>query len=403
MIPKCILPWVYLEIEQNGDVHPCCQNDYIFGKLKESPLEQIWNGDKMKEFRLSLLKDQLPSSCFGCKNAEELQSNSIRKIYNEVFKNSFSEAIENTNEDGSLKNIKFKGYHFRISNKCNFKCRMCNKESSSAFTGEVIEYSKELNFDEFVENNLDNLELIEFSGGETLIMDEHYQLLQKLIDKGKTDVHIEYSTNMSTLKYKSYNVLDYWSKWNPQKLFVAASIDEIGQRAEYIRKGTKWSSVEKNLKLISQQPFTSQITMVISCLNVFRLPEIIQYLTDIGYIDPKKFLDKLYKYSMVQFYFVDPASDESPLSLWILPEKFKHKTKEKLNYFIQNYNTRYNTDISPIFNPVISYLNKKTNREIVERFLYKNIEMDKDRGENLFKTIPEFVEILEEWKKFVLV
>ena len=125
MIPKCILPWVYLEIEQNGDVHPCCQNDYIFGKLKESPLEQIWNGDKMKEFRLSLLKDQLPDSCFGCKNAEELQSNSIRKIYNEVFKNSFSEAIENTNEDGSLKNIKFKGYHFRISNNISFFTITC--------------------------------------------------------------------------------------------------------------------------------------------------------------------------------------------------------------------------------------------------------------------------------------
>jgi radical SAM protein with 4Fe4S-binding SPASM domain len=403
MIPKCILPWVYLEIEQNGNVHPCCQNDYVLGKLKESSIEQIWNGDKMSEFRLSLLKDQLPDTCLSCKKAEELQSYSVRKIYNEVFKNSFSEAIKNTNEDGSLKNIKFKGYHFRISNKCNFKCRMCNKESSSAFTGEVIEYSKELNFDEFVENNIDDLELIEFSGGETLIMDEHYQLLQKLIDKGKTDVHIEYSTNMSTLQYKSHKVLDYWNKWNPQKLFVAASIDEIGERAEYIRKGTKWSSVEKNLKLISQQPFTTQVTMTISCFNVFRLPEIIQHLTDIGYIDPKKFLDETHKYSMVQLYFVDPASEESPLSLWILPEQFKNRTKDKLNCFIRDYNIIYNTDISPIFKPVISYLNKKTNREIVNTFLYTNIEMDKDRGENLFKTIPEFVEILDEWKSSGLI
>jgi radical SAM protein with 4Fe4S-binding SPASM domain len=403
MIPKCILPWVYLEIEPNGEVKPCCDNSSRMGNIKNASLEEIWNGDKMNDFRLSLLKNELPDTCLSCKNYEKLESVSIRNIYNDIFKDSFSEAVENTNEDGSLKSLKFKGYHFRISNKCNFKCRMCYEETSSSFTGKIISHSKELNFEEFIENNIENLELIEFAGGETLIMDEHYQLLQKLIDRGKTDVHIEYSTNMSILKYKSHNVLEYWNKWNPEKLFVAASIDEIGDRAEYIRKGTKWSIVEKNLKLIAQQSFTKQIQTVVSCFNVFRLPEIVQYLTDIGYIIPERFLDEKYKYSSIRFNFVDPGEDESDLALWILPEEFKKKTKEKINYFIESYNLRYNTDISPIFKSVLLYLNKKTNQRIVKKFLYKNIEMDKDRKENLFKTFPEFIEILDEWKSSGLI
>jgi radical SAM protein with 4Fe4S-binding SPASM domain len=398
MIPKCILPWVYLEIEQNGDVHPCCQNDYILGKIKEEALTDIWNGDTMNQFRLSLLKDELPDSCLSCKESEKMGSHSVRNMYNKIFEDSFEECTKNTNEDGSLKHTKFKGYHFRISNKCNFKCRMCNKESSSGFTGDIIEYSKEFDFEKFIENNIEDLELISFSGGETLIMDEHYKLLQKLIDLKKTDIHIEYSTNMSTLKYKSHDVLEYWSKWNPKKLFVGASIDEIGDRAEYIRKGTKWSIVEKNLKLISNQPFIREIHTVVTCLNVFRLPEIVQYLTDIGYIVPEKFMEEEYKHTTLQFHFVDPSSNESTLSTSILPKGFKKRTKEKIISFIEHYNLKYSTDITPVFKPVLLFLNNETNDEIVRNFLIKNIELDKDRGENLFKTIPEFIEILNEWK-----
>jgi radical SAM protein with 4Fe4S-binding SPASM domain len=403
MIPQCILPWVYLQIEPNGNVHPCCSNDYLLGKIKTTSLEEIWNGDIINEFRLSLLKDELPDSCFSCKQYEKLGSTSIRNLYNNLFKDSFDEALENTNEDGSLKKMKFKGYHFRISNKCNFKCRMCDSNSSSSFTGEIIEHSKDLDLDTFIDNNIEDLEVISFAGGETLIMDEHYQLLQKLIDKGKTNIHIEYSTNMSTLRYKSYDVLKYWNKWNPEKLFVGASIDEIGNRAEYMRSGTKWSVVEKNLKTITKQPFNREIHTVVSCLNVFRLPEIVQYLTDIGYIIPEKFLDKKYKDTTLQFHFIDEGAPESPVSIWILPDQFKKKTTEKIQSFIEQYNNRYETDISPMFNPILSFLNKRTNQKIVRDFLIKNTQIDKERKENLFKTFPEFVEILDEWKKTGLV
>jgi len=393
------MPWVYLEMDTNGDVHPCCMNPRVFGNIKETSLEKIWNGTEMNNFRLSLLKEELPKSCLACKYYENTGTISLRKMYNNIFKDSFPQAIKNTNNNGSLKVIEFKGYKFKISNKCNFKCRMCNEYTSSSFTGKIVSHSQELKFEEFIENNIENLEMIDFAAGETLIMDEHYYLLQKLIDRGKIDVRIEYCTNMSTLKYKSYDVLEYWNKWNPEKLAVAASIDEIGDRAEYIRKGTKWSIIEKNLKLISKQSFIRQVSMVVSCFNVYRLPEIIEYLTDIGYVDPQKFLDEKHKYTNVQLYIVDLAEEfESPLSPWILPKNFKHKTKEKILSFIDNYNVKYFTDISPIFKSVLFSLDIETNENLVKQFLYKNIEMDKDRKENLFKIFPEFVEILDQWK-----
>lgn len=392
---KCIVPWLWLHMEPSGKVIPCCSNPKILGDIKTQSLEEIWNGEEMKKFRLSLL-EELPESCFSCKKSEELGSISLRKTYNQIFKDSFNESIDNTNNDGSLKVTKFKGYHFRISSKCNFKCRMCDEETSSAFNGKIVEHTKDLNFEEFVENNIQDFEAIGFAGGETLIMDEHYWFLQKLIDNGKTNIDIQYSTNASILKYKSHDVLDYWKKFNPEKLSIAASIDEIGKRAEYIRKGTVWSVVDKNLKILTTQPFNRQITTVVSCYNVFRLPEIIQYLTDIGYIKPEKFLEGDQQH--LQLWFMDNGVEESYRACWILPNKFKEKIKLKLNSFIDRYNSEYNTDIGFLFNPIITYLNKETNKRVVQQFLWENVYLDKSNGENLFKTFPEFLEILDEWR-----
>ena len=403
MIPQCILPWVWLDMEPNGDVRPCCANTNILGNINTESLEEIWNGKKMKEFRLSLLENKLPNSCFACIKSEELGFESYRETYNELFKTTFDEVAENTNEDGSLKTIKFKGFNFKVSNKCNYKCRMCDPEISSSFGGKIIGHSKKLNFEKFVESNIEYFESIGFSGGESLIMDEHYWLLQKLIDMGKTDIHLQYCTNMSTLKYKSHNVLEYWNKWNPEKLFVAASIDEMGNRAEYLRKGSQWPVVEKNLKILAQQSFNVQVNVVVSCYNVFRLPELVQYLTDIGYINPKKFLDEKYKYNIILFSFIDNAISDSNRSVWILPENYKKKVKQKLISFVDDYNFKYKTDIRPIFNPILLYLNKKSDKQLVHNFLKENTKMDIDRKENLFKVFPEFVEILDEWKSSGLV
>lgn len=395
---KCIVPWLWLDVESNGTVLPCCTNLEFLGDIKKQSIEEIWNGEKMKNFRISLMGDQLPESCIACKRSEELGSISLRKTYNKIFEDSFSDAIKNTNEDGSLKVIKFKGYHFKVSNKCNYKCRMCDGETSSAFTGEIIEHTKDLKFKDFINNNIKNFEAIGFAGGEPLIMDEHYWLLQKLIDNNNTDINLQYSTNMSVLNYKSHNVLDYWNKFNPEKLCVGASIDEIGERAEYIRKGTVWSVVDKNLKTLTTQLFNRQITTVVSCYNVYRLPEIIQYLTDIEYIKPEKFLDDDHKYTHLQLWFMDMAVEESHRSVWILPKKFKDKVKNKLRSFADQYNSKYDTDIDFLFDPIIKYLNKESNIRVVRQFLWENVYLDKSRGENLFKTFPEFVEILNEWK-----
>jgi hypothetical protein len=88
-----------------------------------------------------------------------------------------------------------------------------------------------------MQEHIPYLEQIYFAGGEPLIMEEHYNVLKELVRLKRFDVRLQYNTNFSRLNLKDENVLDYWKLFN--NVSIGASLDAMGPRAEYIRKGTK--------------------------------------------------------------------------------------------------------------------------------------------------------------------
>lgn len=70
---NCNLPWLGLGILPNLDVLPggsvlTCARP--IGNLKDKSLKEIWNGQKLKDFRRTILKRGLPFSCLGCCHAQ---------------------------------------------------------------------------------------------------------------------------------------------------------------------------------------------------------------------------------------------------------------------------------------------------------------------------------------------
>lgn len=54
----CELPYNLVQINEFGDVFPCCSfycGNYSFGNILESPFSKIWNGEKAKNFRRQLI------------------------------------------------------------------------------------------------------------------------------------------------------------------------------------------------------------------------------------------------------------------------------------------------------------------------------------------------------------
>jgi radical SAM protein with 4Fe4S-binding SPASM domain len=62
-LPQNTCPWIYysLAIHVNGDVVPCCRDpkgEEVMGNIFKQSLEELWNGEKYRNFRARILRDQ---------------------------------------------------------------------------------------------------------------------------------------------------------------------------------------------------------------------------------------------------------------------------------------------------------------------------------------------------------
>ena len=98
----------------------------------------------------------------------------------------------------------------------------------------------------------EEIEEVYFAGGEPLMMKEHYDLLQRLIDLGKVGCFCcVYNTNLSQLYLKDRSVLKLWGRF--KNIIVSASIDGLDKQVEYVRKGLSWNRFVENMRTIAAE------------------------------------------------------------------------------------------------------------------------------------------------------
>jgi len=414
----CTVPWVHLAFEPDGKVIPCCmtsETGYTAGDVNTMTLEEIWNSDNMKLLRKQMLEGVQPKPCRKCFDKEIVTPDHSNRVYaNQIFESKIPEVKEITAEDGTCSKIDLKYWDFRFSNKCNFRCRSCGPTYSSAW----VEDAKELFHDginpgpekdfnklwttskvrktdnvegesryEFLKKHTKEVQKIYFAGGEPLIMDEHYYILDMLLEQGRTDVYICYNTNTSNLTYKGKNVIDYWKKWNPDKISIWPSIDEIGPRAELIRKGTIWSDVEDNLKQMAKLDIEIRPGLTISAFNVFRLPEILDHLMSLNVIQEKRKLEN---------WFINLLEYPRHYHVTILSDKFKEEITAKIKNYIEQIKTAHNIDLSEKFIYILHQLSLPHDPKQRKIFVDITAKLDKIRNENTYEVIPEMRDCLNE-------
>ena len=282
----CAAPWSHLYIQPNGDVYPCCTATEIkFGNANEKSLNEIWNSGEAADFRKNLIAGIPQSACKYCYKTEQYNNGqSLRTTLNKRY----GDAIK---YDGKNVELSIQYLDVRSSNICNFKCVMCNEALSSAWHDDVIALDKlnnqssTLRNKKYIEINKDTKEEIfkilpgvkeiYFAGGEPLLTDFHYKMLDFLVKHNLTDVALRYNTNLSVLDYKGKSVLDYWRKFSNIK--ISASIDLHGEKGEYHRHGFSWLGFKDNvLKIKTLCPdiiITPQITL--TSLSIGYLSELI--------------------------------------------------------------------------------------------------------------------------------
>jgi len=386
----CMFPWLHLNVTPLGNVYPCCSSPYIdpLGNIQEANLKKFFNCDRMKELRLNMLNDIPTDICTFCYEHEKAGPHSFRKYANEHFSKFYDEIVPTTQSDGTVDEFKMRYFDIRFSNICNFKCRTCGAEFSSSWAQE----QKELFFpDQEVLLHADNsgilltdvLEQVEhidiayFAGGEPLIMEEHYIILEEMIRRGRTDTTLRYNTNISTLKFKNYDLLDLWSNFS--KIELSCSIDHYGEKAEYLRCGTNWSQTEANLKMMQQiETIDFQFNTVLSIFNYLTLPDLYEYLYEQRLISKHSWHNTLYL-----------APNPPEYSARNLPKMLKQTAEVNAIQFCQ----RHKESLAPIVNLMnqgIAFAKEDdTWSEYKEVFWRRTNELDAHRGEDLITVFPE--------------
>ena len=385
----CVKPWIHLVSEPSGKVTPCClitSDIYTLGNLKTDSIDTIWNSTKMKQLRVEMIEGKEPAICKRrCFDEEKIGMKSSRINRNQQFPNSLKNISNITLPDGTCTKMELKYWDFRFSNLCNFKCRSCGPDFSSTWIPDAAKLgwkinqekisTTEINFD-FLKGQLEQVESINFAGGEPMLMDEHWAILEMLVEHKKFDVMLSYNTNCSTLTHGKKDIFDYWSHWKFGKIRVEISIDEIGTRAELIRFGTVWSKVEDNLRKLSKcENIHCEIGITVSVFNVFRLPEIITYLTDNEFIKDGNF-------------YLNTLISPEYYQVQILPDNFKQEIIKKLTEFIEIYNKKY-SNITDNFNYLFTRLTIPSDQTQIEKFKEITEKLDEIRSENTYETIPE--------------
>ena len=400
----CLAPWVSIHTWPDGKVFPCClwnSRDPV-GNVNAQSLEEIWNNEKMKKIRRSFLKGEKLKSCDRCFHLEDTVDQSYRQRINKDHKDKMH-YVNETNQDGSLNIMNLHLWDVRISNFCNFKCRSCGLGLSSSWYSDskalgekvdkaLININDKASFMDMLEPHYNCVDEIYFAGGEPLIMPEHYQILDRLLELGRTDVNIRYSTNFSKLTYKGKHIFDYWKHFPNLELYI--SIDGVGKIGEYVRKGFDDKLFYDNIMAFKKSGLKVRdygYAITYGTLNYLHLFDMMLDFIDRGYLDTNSPVNESAK---VIFSPIDyPAHYDSVY----LPDRFKVMFGKRLEGFNREL---LDKGVSRLFANTIMYqLELVHKRSLTKEFDHLQMAKCKSITDQLDKIRKEkFYEIFDYYK-----
>ena len=397
----CMAPWVNIGVVPNGEYTLCCvsqhyefepedlnqrefnesdkENKLYVGSLHDNTLEEIWNNDKMKDIRIKMLKGETVGSCNVCYYSESIVGSSERTRYLKKYYETYKNKISQTKPDGS---VPFEpiSWDLRLTNTCNFKCRDCGSVLSSSWEEESKKLNVDVSYPKIDEQSIldeleplyDSIEEIYFAGGEPLISDHHYHILDKLLEKKKYPT-LRYSTNLSTLTYKGRDVIDIWKNFPSIELFV--SFDGIGKRGELIRNGFDSKRFIKNILRVQKElpNLSINYNFVVYVLNAYHFMDAHEFMVDHGIL---RSCDSI---------LFTLLKDPQYLRITTLDLESRDEVLEKIR----------KSKLRPYYDHIVQLLLKENNSNFIPQFKFMSDSLDAVRNENTLETFPELHRLLK--------
>jgi len=392
----CILPWVSIEASPIGTVRPCClADDEIVDDtgnkfdLSTANFLDIQNSNHMRSLREQFLAGKKPQTCRKCWNEERGGRTSKRMHTLDRLKHS----IADTEWTADAKPLMF--LDLKLGNICNLKCRICGSWSSSQFaTEEINQLPREeqksslayqmlragawprenAQFWQQIDSVLTDIRYIEFTGGEPFMIDEHFDMLQGIIDRGIAhQVEIHYNTNGTQWPERGEAI---WKHFKTVE--IAFSIDDIGDRFEYQRSNANWQEVCANLDRFRdlKECHKNIVLQICTTVNIFN----VRYLDQVAqWVDRNK--------ESFNFVYWNMMHDAWYFSIATLPDTAKAGITEHL----------HSADVPPQyreeFDRIIDFMNTGAS---TDGFMLrmKIADLDRKRNQNMRTVAPEFADLI---------
>jgi len=446
----CPMPWIGLSVRSVGDLRYCCHAHKSPGKgllkdnnghpltLKNHSIEEGLNSPQLKDVRKKMLAGDRPEGCIRCYQEESAGIFSRRQNEQLAWKEFNEELFQShTEDDGSISTDVFpiRYLDLRFGNRCNLKCRMCGPTESDKWYEltpkvwdtnffkegdrklEIIKNEKGqygLRVDPYqwyespkfwknLETHLPKLQRIYLAGGEPLLIESQFDFLQLCIDRGYAkNITLEYNSNITALTSK---ILKIWSHF--RKVEIGMSIDGVGDVNDYIRTGSSWPQIEKNLQTLDGADGTFKLwwASTIQIYNFLQLPEMMKWIVRqkferINQSNIKREIFTPHPLSNPQFLSITTFSPASKLKI----QEFFEDEKSEISEYVDGLELFEDTEedlkkrVKARFNEVldnyIRIMNAQDTSHLKEKFWAYTNKLDEIHGSKFKDVAPVAHELM---------
>lgn len=306
----CSAPWFRLRIDWDGQYRPCCEiqeeKSNFDGQKKynlhDTTVEQWMTSEYSQYLRQNLTNGVKLAECETCWKKEQHGIYSLRQSSNDTVTSNQGSNLDNTwvklfvKKYPTALNYRVISADVKLSNVCNFSCAMCSPHDSSKI---YDQWSRELD-NKFVQRYLSTdssyfdtikqnyqtqkgyqhlvdllkqpLSHLKLLGGEPLLDKALFQVLADQPTDKKSKIHLHFVTNGSQSLVDAVNKLKEY-----KSISFSVSLEGVGSTQDYVRNGSNWQIVEKNILLAKQHNIQLSIQHTLQAMTVLKLAGLLDW------------------------------------------------------------------------------------------------------------------------------
>lgn len=305
----CLAKWMQVTLDiVHGTTHSCHHPQrhlVTTDELKANP-SALHNSNYKKDQRKKMLSGERPAECSYCWDMEDAGV----KYSDRFIKSTDPWAWPHLDTISKLtwnENVTPSYLEVMIDNKCNFSCAYCMADISSSIANEIktfgvypvsnphhrnhqFKYDSENHkiysgaFKEWFQNIKNEIQVLRITGGEPFLSPELNHIFEILNTATNPSLTLAINSHLSHKPDFLAKYLDTLKKLISDQrigsIEIYVSLDNHGEKAEYIRHGLNFQRVISNLNLVRQM--LPQCRLIVMCtFNILSIYGFMQFLEQI--------------------------------------------------------------------------------------------------------------------------